>query len=395
MELNSRYDAVIIGGAIMGSAAAFWLSRMSPDLKILVVEPDFTYAQSSTALSVASIRQQFTTPVNVEISRFGIDFIRNVSDYLGQGCNITSLGFQENGYLFLSGDSASEMVMREACGMQRDHGAQTELLTPEALHSKFTWLNVEDIRLASFGPKDEGWFDNMSLLGGLKKAAQAQGVTYVQDRVVAMASSGGQIETLTLSSGDTIIAGIVVNAAGTSASKILAMVGEEFPVEPRKRTVFMINAPNATHPEAPLMVCHSGFYLRPEHQHWICAIVPEDDHTADPDDFEPDLMLFEDVIWPKLYHRAPGFDAVKVLSAWAGHYAYNKLDQNAIIGQHPNWANLYLMNGFSGHGLQQAPAVGRGISELIVSGAYQTIDLSDLSVERVIQGRAFVEKSIV
>ncbi|MCF6315108.1 MAG: FAD-binding oxidoreductase [Marinosulfonomonas sp.] len=395
MGIQNRYDVVIIGGAVMGSSAAFWLSRMDPDLRVLVVEPDPGYSRSSTALSVASIRQQFTTSVNVKISRFGIEFIKNINSYLGQGGDVASLGFQENGYLFLAGNTTSEVTMREACEMQREHGAQTKLLSPEALKARFDWLNVDDIRLASFGLRDEGWFDNMSLLGGLKKAAIAQGVSYIKDRVVALDHDTGQIKTVILAGFGEISAGHVINSAGTSANDIMQMLGNGLPVEPRKRTVFMIDAPNAIHPDAPLMVCHSGFYLRPEHKHWICAIVPEDDHIADPDDFEPDLVMFEDVIWPKLYERAPGFDAVKVLSAWAGHYAYNTLDQNAIIGAHPNWRNLYLMNGFSGHGLQQAPAVGRGIAELILSGAYQTIDLSDLSVERILDGKPFYEKAIV
>jgi len=388
-------DVVIIGGAVMGSSAAYWLSRMQPDLRILVVEPDPGYARSSTALSVASIRQQFTTAVNVQISRFGIEFIRNIADWLGQGADIQSLDFQENGYLFLSGSPQSENALRQACEIQRAHGAQTELLTPAALKDKFDWLNVDDIHLASFGAQDEGWFDNMGLLGGFRKAARHQGVEFLRDRVVAMQATGGQVSSVTLENTGAISAGTIINAAGTAASDILAMIGEEFPVEPRKRTVFMVDAPNAIHPDAPLMVCHSGFYLRPENKHWICAIVPEDDHIADKNDFEPDLHLFEDSLWPKLYERAPGFDAVKVLSAWAGHYAYNTLDQNAIIGQHPNWRNLFLMNGFSGHGLQQAPAVGRGIAELVLHGAYQTINLSDLGVDRILANKPFAEKAIV
>lgn len=395
LKLDNIYDVVIIGGAVMGSSAAFWLSRMDADLRILVVEPDPSYAKSSTALSVASIRQQFTTSVNVNISRFGIDFIANIGDYLGPEAEVASLGFQENGYLFLAGNSGAEQAMRNACAMQRQHGAQTELLDPEALKQRFDWLNVEDIRLASFGPRFEGWFDNMSLLGGLKKAAQTSGVTYIKDHVVGFEAENGRIKTVNLAINGAVTAGQVVSAAGTSASKIMDMLDEVIPVEPRKRTVFMIDAPNAVHPDAPLMVCHSGFYLRPEHKHWICAIVPKDDHRAEDADFDADLSLFEDEIWPKLYQRAPGFDAVKVLSAWAGHYAYNTLDQNAIIGAHPNWDNLFLMNGFSGHGLQQAPAVGRGIAELILSGAYQTIDLSDLNVERVLEDRPFSEMAIV
>ncbi|WP_457649497.1 NAD(P)/FAD-dependent oxidoreductase [Profundibacter sp.] len=388
-------DVVIIGGAIMGSSAAYWLSRMNPDLDILVIEPDPSYAKSSTALSVASVRQQFTTAVNVEISRFGIEFIKNVKNWLGQGGGVQSLGFQENGYLFLSGSAESETVLRQACAMQREKGAQTELLTPDALKARFDWLNVDDIHLASFGTKDEGWFDNMSLLGGFRKAAQHQGVRFLCDRVVDIDGVNGQVATVTLENSGVVSTGAIINAAGTSASDLLRMLDEDYPVEPRKRTVFMVDAPNAIHPDAPLMVCHSGFYLRPEHNHWICAIVPKDDHVAEKDDFEPDLHLFEDSLWPKLYERAPGFDAVKVLSAWAGHYAYNTLDQNAIIGRHPNWNNLFLMNGFSGHGLQQAPAVGRGIAELVLHGAYQTIDLSDLGAERILEGKPFAEKAIV
>ncbi len=379
----------------MGSSAAYWLSRMDPGLEILVVEPDPSYAKSSTALSVASVRQQFTTSVNVEISRFGIEFIKNVQNWLGQGGGVDSLGFQENGYLFLSGSAESETVLRQACAMQREKGAQTELLTPDALKARFDWLNVEDIHLASFGAKDEGWFDNMSLLGGFRRAAQHQGVRFLRDRVVDLGGANGQVATVTLENGGMVSTGAIINAAGTSASDFLRMLGEEYPVEPRKRTVFMVDAPNAIHPDAPLLVCHSGFYLRPEHNHWICAIVPKDDRVAEKDDFEPDLHLFEDSLWPKLYDRAPGFDAVKVLSAWAGHYAYNTLDQNAIIGRHPNWHNLFLMNGFSGHGLQQAPAVGRGIAELLLYGAYQTLDLSDLGVERILEGKPFLEEAIV
>ena len=175
---------------------------------------------------------------------------------------------------------------------------------------------------------------------------------------------------------------------------MLAWAGLDLAVEPRKRTVFVIDAPNARHPDAPLLV-DAGFYLRPEHGHWITATVPQDDGPCDFNDFEPDLHLFEDVIWEQLYARAPGFDAVKVVRHWVGHYAYNRLDQNAILGPHPAMPNLYLCNGFSGHGLQQAPAVGRGIAEHILTGGWQSLDLTDLSVERMLKEQPFRERAIV
>lgn len=172
------------------------------------------------------------------------------------------------------------------------------------------------------------------------------------------------------------------------------MAGLDLAVEPRKRTVFVIDAPNARHPDAPLLV-DAGFYLRPEQGHWITATVPQNDGPCAPDDFEPDLHLFEEVIWEQLYARAPGFDAVKVVRHWVGHYAYNTLDQNAILGPHPEIANLHLCNGFSGHGLQQSPAVGRGIAEHILTGGWQTLDLSDLSVARMVENRPFRELAVV
>ncbi|MGO4914853.1 NAD(P)/FAD-dependent oxidoreductase [Pseudogemmobacter sp. W21_MBD1_M6] len=394
--MKSGYDVIVIGGAVMGSSVAFWLTRLADrPLRILVVEKDRSYARSSTALSVASIRQQFTNPVNVEISRFGVDFIRNFKENIGLGRDVHSLGLRENGYLFLTCSPQGASVMRDAAEMQCAHGAGTVLMDPDALAQRFAWLSVEDVVLGSFGTRDEGWFDNMGLMQGFRAAARAGGVENIDDTVTGVTTHSGRVTGVTLAHGGTVSAGVVVNAAGPNAADILRMVGEELPVEPRKRTVFMVEAPNARHADAPLMVDPSGFYMRPEHGCWICAIVPDHDAAVAPDDFEPDHSAFEDIIWPLIYHRVPGFDEARVRSMWVGHYAYNTLDQNAILGPHPNFPNLFLMNGFSGHGLQQAPAVGRGLAEIILTGAYQTLDLSDLGVERILAGKPFLEVAIV
>ena len=380
----------------MGCAAAFWLSRLSQGrLSICVAEPDPGHAFSSTALSVASIRQQFATEINVKISAYSIEFLRNIETYLGPQGKLDSVDVRENGYLLLSGTPDGATSLRAAQKMQRRLGAQTDLLTPDALAQRFPWLSVGDVTLASFGAVGEGWFDNMALLQGLRRAARHQGVNFLADRVIGLRGTGRRVHVARLAKGGNMTVGNFINAAGTGASDLMRHLGEEIPVEPRKRTVFVIDAPNARHPDAPLLVCHSGFYLRPENTHWLCASVPVEDGPCDARDFEPDLDAFERDIWPRLYARVPGFHAVKVLSEWAGHYAYNRLDQNGIVGAHPNWRNLYLMNGFSGYGLQQAPAVGRGIAELLLSGSYQTLDMSDLSVARVLEGKAFRENNII
>jgi glycine/D-amino acid oxidase-like deaminating enzyme len=390
-----RHDVAVIGGAVTGAAAAYWLLRLQPGLNVVVIEPDPTFARAATALSVASIRQQFTTPVNVAISRFGIGFLRDFAQELGLSPAEGDLGLRENGYLFLGASPEAAGVMDEVAAMQRAMGAATEILSAGDIAARWPWMETGDLVAGSFGPRDEGWFDNMGYLAGFRTAARRMGATFVRDRVVGLEVAAGRVAGVALAGGDRLACGAVVNAAGTGATAVMRMAGLDLPVEPRKRTVFVIDAPDAVHPAAPLIIDHQGIYLRPEGRNWITATVPEDDGPCAPDDFEPDLHLFDDVIWPKLYARSEGFGALKVLRHWVGHYDYNTLDQNAILGPHPALPNLFVANGFSGHGLQQAPAVGRGLAEHILTGGWRTLDLSDLSVERVIAGRPFRERAVV
>jgi FAD-dependent oxidoreductase domain-containing protein 1 len=396
--MNMTADVIIIGGAVMGSSVAWWLTRLNPGMDVLVLERDPSFAQASTALSVASIRQQFTTAVNVKISRFGVDFIRNFDERLEGKGGIASLGLRENGYLFLSSTAKGAAALTEVAAMQRENGAATQVWTPDQVKSRFPWLETGDLTAASFGARDEGWFDNMGLMAGFRNAAKAQGARFITAQACGLQMQGNRVTGVEVEVKETgrvlVTCNTVVNAAGTRAAQVLRWAGLDLAVEPRKRTVFVIDAPNARHPDAPLLI-DTGFYLRPEHGHWITATVPQDDGPCDANDFEPDLHLFEDVIWEQLFARAPGFDAVKVIRHWVGHYAYNTLDQNAVLGPHPDVPNLYLCNGFSGHGLQQAPAVGRGLAEHILNGGWQTLDLTDLSVERMVRQEPFRERAIV
>jgi glycine/D-amino acid oxidase-like deaminating enzyme len=387
-------EVIVIGGGVMGASAAYWLTRMQPGIAVTVVEQDPSHRHAATALSVSSIRQQFTTPVNVAISRFGIAFLRGFAAEVGAAAGVASLGLRENGYLFLARTAEGAERLREAAAMQRGLGAATEVLSPSETAARFPWIETGDLAAASFGPRDEGWFDNMGLLQGLRAAARAQGARFVTDRALSLEVTAGRVAGVRLERSGLVGCAAVVVAAGTGTPGLMRGIGADLPVEPRKRTVFVLDAPNARHPDAPLLV-DAGFYLRPEDRHWIAGAVPQDDGPCDINDFEPDLQLFDEVIWPQLYARAAGFDAVKVLRCWAGHYDYNRLDQNAILGAHPDLPNLYLMTGFSGHGLQQAPAVGRGIAEQVLTGRWQSIDLSDLGVARVLANRPFREFAVV
>jgi len=392
---TTRSDVVIIGGAVTGAATAWWLMKMSPGLKVTVIEKDPTYAQSATALSVASVRLQFSNPVNVEISRFGAAFIRDFAGRIGPEGGVPSLGLKENGYLFLSGTGEGARTLADLAAMQRGLGATTEVLGPEALSRRFPWMRFDDVTAGSIGSRDEGWFDNMGLLHGFRNAARAMGAVFLADRVTGLDCAGDRVLAALTGGGRRVEGGAFLCAAGTGSAAVCAMAGIALPVEPRKRTVFVVDAPEARHPEAPLIIDHTGIYLRPEHGQWITATVPDEDGPCDPDDWEPDHAQFEDLIWPRLYNRAEGFGAAKVLRLWVGHYDYNTLDQNAILGRWPGHANFHVAAGFSGHGLQQSPAVGRGMAEMILNGGYRSLDLSPLGPERVLERRPFLEKAVV
>lgn len=401
--MNSSYDVVIVGGAVIGSAVAYFLTA-NPDFNgsVLVVERDGSYAKASTSLSAASIRTQFSNAINVKISQFGSAFIRDFAETMRVGDDRPDLNFHSGGYLFLAGTAEQEQTLRENHAVQKACGADVVLWDQEALARAFPHLNVDDIRLASYGQSGEGWFNNTGLMYGFRNKARAQGAEFVSDEVVAIGRDGDAVNSVTLKSGAVIAAGTIVNASGPRAALTARMAGLDVPVEPRKRTLFVFDCAKTPEGSAtvnqgrlPLMIDPSGVFCRPEGRFFLSGAVPEDDPAVDWDDFEPRWHEFEDMIWPALAHRSAGFEAIKVVNQWAGHYDFNTLDHNLIVGRHPQVRNFVYANGFSGHGLQQGPAAGRGVSELIIYGGYRTLDLSEVGYERIVENRPFLEKAVI
>ncbi len=402
--MNSSYDVVIVGGAVIGSAIAYFLTA-NPDFdgSVLVVERDPTYQNSSTALSAASIRTQFSNPVNVEIGKFGSGFICDFATTMQvKGEAAPDLNFHQAGYLFLAGTPEQEQTLRENHAVQRACGADVVLWGPEDLVRAFPHLNVDDVRLASYGRSGEGWFSNTGLMNGFKAKARAQGATYVADEVVAIARTGARVTGVTLKSGAIVQAGTVINASGPRAALTARMAGLDVPVEPRKRTIFVFDCAKSPEGTAtvnggklPLVIDHTGTFCRPEGRFFLSGCPPVTDPAVDFDDFEPRHDEFEEIIWPHIAARSQAFEAVKVVNLWAGHYDFNTLDHNLIVGRHPEVTNFVFANGFSGHGLQQGPAAGRGVSELVIYGEFRTLDLSAVGYERIALGRPFLEKAVI
>jgi len=390
---NTPYDVIIVGGAAVGSAVAYFLtSHPGFDGRVLVVERDPAYATCSTTLSAASIRQQFSTPINIRMSQFGIEFLKSLPARFGPEADVS---FRENGYLMLA-SVAGEAVLRQNFETQIALGANTGWLTPDDLTSRFPWLSTDGVKAGCLGLSDEGWFDSHTLLQTLKTQAVANGADYIDGNVASLEMSDGGVTGVELQDGRTFTCGHVVNAAGPNAAQIAAMAGLKIPVESRKRFVFVIDCREKAHiTNCPLMIDPSGVYVRPEGEYFITGVSPTAEQDPECFDFDIDYSLFDAIIWPALAERVPAFEAIKVVNAWAGHYAYNTLDQNAIVGAHPDVSNFYFANGFSGHGLQQCPAVGRGIAELIVDGHFTTLDLSDLGYQRIALNQPLSEANVI
>jgi len=387
-----NYDVIIAGGAIIGSSCAWFLSGQTGfNGRVLVIEKDPAYRTCSTTLSVSSIRQQFSTEVNIRISRFGFEFLKTISE---QTAKDGGIGLVEKGYLLLADDTGAQRL-RQNVQLQRSEGADIGLLEAAELAALFPWLNVEDVALASLGLSGEGWFDAYSLLQYFKRGALENGVTFVRGEIAGLDVRAGQVTHVTLTDGSRYGCGHFVNACGTGAASVAQMAGIKVDIEARKRCVFVIDCREGEKVSGcPHLIDSTGVWVKPKGRYFITGTTPpaHADHACT--DFEVDHYLFDEYVWPLLARRIPVFESIKVVGAWAGHYAYNLLDQNAIIGPHTEIQNFLFANGFSGHGVQQAPAVGRAISEHIAYGQYMSLDLSELSFARIPEGRALLEKNV-
>jgi FAD-dependent oxidoreductase domain-containing protein 1 len=389
-------DIVIAGGAVMGSSLAWHLaSHAGFSGRIVVVEPDFTYAKAASALSASSIRQQFSQPVNIAISLHGIAFLREIGERLAVGDERPEIGLKEGGYLYLGFEQARALYA-ENNAAQRKAGADIALMEPSGLESAFPWLNTDDLAIGSFGRSGEGWFDGYGLMMAFRKAARAKGAEYVEARVTGLTRAGDCITHVSLSNGETVACGAFVNCAGASGARDLAqMAGYPVPVFAKKRCVFGFQAEDKLD-GFPLLIDTSGLWVRPEGEGYICGYSPDDlDESDHAKDFAVDWPIFEEVIWPALAHRVPAFERIRQGRAWAGHYDMNLFDHNAIVGRHDGLANGFIACGFSGHGIQQSPAVGRGLAELIISGRFETLDLSDLGYDRIGAGKPLLERNVI
>ena len=396
---QSSYDIVIVGGAIMGSSTAWFLTDNKDfNGSVLVVERDPSYENCSTAHTNSCMRQQYSTELNVRISQFAADFVKNIRQRMGNDERVPELSIHSFGYMYLADNEQFADVLRENQKVQLGAGAATQLMTAEEIKTNYPFYNVDDIVLGSINKVDEGYWDGATVFEWWRRQARERGVEYVANEVVSMTknASGTKVESVTLKSGEVISCGTVVNASGPRASRTSEMAGITLPVEPRKRFSWIFKAEKPLDRDLPLTIDPSGVHVRENGSGtYQCGGHADIDPAVDYNDFAMDQTLWENHIWPVIATRIPQFESVRLTNEWGGQYSMNTFDHNAIMGPHTVVENFVFLNGFSGHGLQQSPAMGRGTAEYLTYGEYRSLDMSLFNYERIETNSPIIEKAII
>ena len=391
MTDKNMYDAIMVGGGVMGCATAYYLLKNDPHVKVAIIEKDPTYEFNSSVLSDANIRLQFNIKENIQISQYGLEVLETFAEDMTVDGVKPDVAFRQQGNLFLADEAGKEASLK-GLETQLSLGCPVEWLNPSQIKERFPLYEVVD-QLAGgvFGSKD-GTMDPHAVLMGYKNRAVDLGAEYIVDEVLEIVNTDRQVSGVRLASGDELSAKFVVNSAGAWGQKTARTLGIELPVDPVKRHVFVLET-NAQPGELvyPLTVFPSGLYLVHEHGNVFMAGKSFDD---DPVGFNFDFnrQLFIDRLWPELVEYIPAFDQLKISRGWAGLYAVNTFDGNAILGEWPGLKGFMLANGFSGHGFQQCFAVGRYLAELIL-GQTPSLDLSIFSPRRILDNKPVFESA--
>ena len=383
-------DVILLGGGVMGASTACFLAR-DHGATVTVVERDPSYAQASSSLSLSSIRQQFSQPVNMALSRWSVEFLRRAADELATADDRPALGLVEPGYLYLA-TAAGAPLLRELHGVQRAEGVDVGLLTPAELSARFPWLATGDLALGSLGLSGEGWFDGPALHRAFRRKAQACGVRFVSGEAVGFDVAADHVTAVRCADGRVIGGDAFAITAGAWSAPLGDALGFTLPVTARKRDVFVLETPAAL-PGCPLVIDPSGFWFRTEGALVLAGGPPRGEDACDAPLHDIDHGLFEDLLWPTLAARVPALEALRVRSAWAGYYEMNDFDHNGLAGALPGYANAYTACGFSGHGMQQSPAVGWSLARLIAGQDAPLIEA--LAPQRLLDGRRLVEANVI
>ncbi len=382
-----NYDVVILGGGVMGSSTAYHLLKADPSLSIAVFERDSSYEQASTVLSDGNVRIQFSLEENIRISQHTMDILKTFSDDMETSTSRHEVSVRRQGNLFLV-DPAGKTAAISGMEAQQALGCDVEWLDDQEIAQRYDVYHSQGVAGGTLG-HDDGSVDPTALLRGYRAKALDLGAQYVESAATDLIADGSKMRGLRLESGEEVRCEKVVLTAGAWSAGLAAGIGIDLPVKPFMRTVYVVSTPFPSE-GLPSIFLPGGIYAISEAENvWLMGW----SRPEDPVGFEflpGSRQRFEDLISPKLVSYLPAFDQLRIDHAWAGLYAVNTLDGNAILGEWPETRGLLLATGFSGHGFQQAPAVGRYLAELLLESPHE-LDLRRFGGQRILDRKPLHE----
>ncbi len=385
---HSKYDIIIIGGGLMGASTAYHLIKQDQSLNIAVIEMDPTYEKASSALSFANIRTNFSLKENIQISQHTTEVLKTFETDMQVDGDQPYISWRQEGNLFLY-DEKTIQAAQASYQLQKSLDCAVEWWTPDQIKQNYPLYNLDTIVAATFGSND-GYLDGYCFLGAYKSKSRSLGVKYLEAEVTEILHDDGKVTGIKCSSGQSLSSDIVVNCAGAWAAKIAATANVKLPIAPTNRQAFCLDTTVKPDGPLPLTVWPNGIIFRTETGNHINLVGDAPDVGPVGFDFSCDENYFVETLWPQLARVVPAWEALKIINTWAGLYAINTFDWNALLGEWPELKGFYLANGFSGHGLQQAPAVGRYLAELILNQP-PTLDLSIFNPIRLFENKPIIE----
>ena len=388
---------LIVGGGVIGSSVAYHLRRDGYAGRVVVVERDPTYVRASSFLAMGGIRQQFSSAVNIQLAQYSIRFYAEFDRALRVPGHVPRANFRQRGYLFLVDDAMADRFEARV-ERQRRLGAHVERLTLDQLRALVPGVRLDNIRFGVFGP-DDGYGEPRAVLAGFRAAAAAAGTEYITAEVVGLTRRSGRVAGVVLDNGERVPGAAVVNAAGPFAARLGAMADIDLPIQPVRQHLFRCALPVRWPYRFPVVIDPTGVHWRhddpvteSEPDRLVVACTRPDEPPGE--NFECDLSRWETDFRPPLVRRVPGLEPLELIEGWAGLYAMTP-DHNPLLGEHPEAPGFFLANGFSGHGLMIAPAVGKVLSELIRTGRADTVDVRCFDAGRFDRGELVHDEALI
>ena len=387
--MTGTADVVIVGGGVVGSSAAWHLRQDGFTGRIVIIERDPTYARSSSNLAMGGIRQQFCTPVTVQMVQFSVKLWLEFDKVLGTPKARPRSWFRQRGYLFLANRETSDKLQHRY-EEEKKAGAVVKRLSVDEIRAMCPDVMLDDITFGVLGP-DDGYANPKQVLYGFRSAAEAAGARYLNDEVVAIGHKDGRVRDVTLKGGGVISTPVVVNAAGPWAGQLAILAGLRVPVSPMRQMLFRCELPQHWPYRFPMLIDPGGVHWRHDDPETAddrdAVILAFTNWEESPgDNLEPDQQRWARDFAPAMTKRLPALRKVTNVTGWAGLYEMTP-DHNPVLGPHPALAGLIFANGFSGHGLMMSPATGKIVSEFVRLGRSETFDVSVFSPDRFDRGQ--------